>query len=106
MSMTFTIADELRPGRRHIAQRRSGDPAKSTLRYMPFIFGGAFIYDPKSGKLSTVPEFGSVSLGNIGKHLSQHEVQDAIRELGRVIDEDLRSSEEGSPPPQTLLEGR
>src|SRR5258708_7607360 len=57
-------------------------------------------------RLSTTEEFGSVPLGNIGKHLSQHEVQAAIRELGRVIDEDRPSSEEGSPPPQTLLEGR
>ena len=40
-----------------------------------------------------------VHLGNIGKHLSQKQVQAAIRELGRVIDEDRRSSEEGSPPP-------
>ena len=68
---------------------------------MPFVFGKAFIYDPKSGELSTVPEFGSVPLGNIGKNLSQKEVQAAIRELGRVIDEDRRSSEEGSPSPNS-----
>ena len=73
---------------------------------MPFIFGGAFIYDPKSGELSTVPEFGSVPLGNIGKHLSQKEVQAAIRELGRVIDEDRRSGEEGSPPPSNAPGGQ
>lgn len=68
---------------------------------MPFVFGKAFIYDPKSGELSTVPEFGSVPLGNIGKHLSQKEVQAAIRELGRVIDEDRRSGEEGPFPSNT-----
>jgi hypothetical protein len=103
MSMTFTVADELTTQWRHVAH---ADPAKSTLRYMPFIFGGASIYDPKSGELFTVPEFGSVPLGNIGKHLSHKKLQAAIRELDRVIDEDRRSSEEGSPPPQTLLEGR
>jgi hypothetical protein len=96
MSMTFTTTDDYDPDG---DMSPNADPAKSTLRYMPFIFGGAFIYDPKIGELSTVPEFGSVHLGNIGKHLSQKQVQAAIRELGRVIDEDRRSGEEGSPPP-------
>jgi len=75
--------------------------AASLDRHMPFVFGKAFIYDPKSGELSTVPEFESVPLGNIGKHLSQKEVQAAIRELGRVIGEDRRSSEEGSLSPNS-----
>ena len=48
MSMTFTVADELRPNG---DMSPNADPAKSTLRYMPFLFGGAFIYDPKSGEL-------------------------------------------------------
>jgi hypothetical protein len=47
---------------------------------MPFISGGALIYDPKIGELSTVPEFGSVHLGNIGKRLFQKEVQAATRD--------------------------
>jgi len=64
---------------------------------MQIIFGGAFVYDPSSGELSTTEEFGSVALGNIGKHLSEREVQDAIRELGQMIDEEQQSSEEGSP---------
>jgi hypothetical protein len=68
---------------------------------MPFIFGQAFEYHPDSGKLYTVPEFGHVLIGNVGKHLSQKNVQAAIRELGRVIDEDRRSSEEGSPSPNS-----
>jgi hypothetical protein len=66
---------------------------------LTIIFDSAFQYEPGTGDLSTVSEFGSVPLGNIGKHLSQKEVQAAIRELGRVIDEDRRSGEEGSPPP-------
>jgi hypothetical protein len=87
MSMTFTIADELRPGRRHVAQRRSGDPTKSTLRYMPFIFGGAFIYEPSTGDLSTTEEFGGILIGQLDKYLSQAEVQAAIRDLGEFLEQ-------------------
>jgi hypothetical protein len=87
MSMTFTSADDYDPDRRHVAQRRSGDPAKRTLRYMPFIFGGAFLYEPSTGDLSTVPEFGGVLIGHLDKYLSQAEVQAAIRELGEFLEE-------------------
>jgi hypothetical protein len=79
----------------HVGSVYSG-MAKRTI-----IFGDAFQYEPSTGDLSTVQEFGSVPLGNIGKHLSQKEVQAAIRELGRVIDEDRRSGEEGSLSPNS-----
>jgi hypothetical protein len=38
---------------------------------MPFIFGGAFIYEPSTRDLSTVSEFGSILIGKLDKYLSQ-----------------------------------
>jgi hypothetical protein len=84
MSMTFTIADDYDPDG---DMSPNADPAKSTLRYMPFIFGGAFIYEPCTGDLSTVPEFGGVLIGQLEKFLSQDEVQAAIRKLGEFMEE-------------------
>ena len=77
--MTFTSADDYDPDG---DMSPNADPAKSTLRYMPFIFGGAFIYEPSTGHLSTTEEFGNVLVGNIGEYLPQSEVQEAIRQLG------------------------
>lgn len=54
---------------------------------MQIIFGGAFVYDPSSGELSTTEEFGNVLVGNIGKYLPQDEVQEAIRQLGAFLEE-------------------
>jgi hypothetical protein len=54
---------------------------------MPFVFGKAFISDPKSGELSTVPEFGSILIAQLDKYLSQDEVQAAIRELGNFLEQ-------------------
>jgi hypothetical protein len=84
MGMTFTIADEYEPDG---DMSPNADPAKSTLRYMAFIFGGAFLYEPSTGDLSTVPEFGGVLIGQLDKHLSQAEVQAAIRELGAFLEQ-------------------
>jgi hypothetical protein len=56
MGMTFTIADDYEPDG---DMSPNADPAKRTLRYMAFIFGGAFQCEPSSGDLSTVPEFGA-----------------------------------------------
>ena len=52
---------------------------------MSFISGGAFLYEPSTGDLSTVPEFGGVFIGRLDKHLSQAEVQAAIRESGEFL---------------------
>jgi len=53
------------------------------------IFGNAFQYEPSTGNLSTVPEFGGVLIGQLDKYLSQAEVQAAIRELGEFLEEKL-----------------
>jgi hypothetical protein len=53
----------------------------------PLIFGGAFIYEPSTGDLSTVPEFGGILIGQLNKYLAQNEVQAAIRELGEFLEE-------------------
>jgi hypothetical protein len=82
MSMTFTSTDDYDPDG---DMSPNADPAKSTLRYMPFIFGGAFIYEPSTGHLSTTEEFGSILIGQLDKYLSQDEVQAAIRELGNFL---------------------
>jgi hypothetical protein len=84
MSMTFTIADDYDPDG---DMSPNVDPAKSTLRYMPFIFGGAFIYEPSTGDLSTTEEFGSILIGQLDKYLSQAEVQAAIREFGDFLEQ-------------------
>src|SRR5208337_5106407 len=42
----------------------------------------SFQDEPSTGDLSTVPEFGSILIGQLDKYLSQAEVQAAIRELG------------------------
>jgi hypothetical protein len=55
------------------------------------IFGNAFQYEPCTGDLSTVPEFGSVLIGQLDKYLSQAEVQAAIRELGEFAEQQLDS---------------
>ena len=57
---------------------------------MLFIFGGAFIYEPSTGHLTTVPEFGSILIGQLDKYLSQDEVQAAIRELGEFLEQSDR----------------
>jgi hypothetical protein len=51
------------------------------------IFGNAFQYEPSTGNLSTVPEFGSILIGQLDKYLSQNEVQAAIRELGDFLEQ-------------------
>jgi hypothetical protein len=51
------------------------------------IFGNAFEYEPSTGDLSTVPEFGGVLIGQLDKYLSQAEVQTAIRDLGEFLEE-------------------
>jgi hypothetical protein len=51
------------------------------------IFGNAFQYEPSTGDLSTVPEFGGFLIGQLDKYLSQAEVQGAIRELGEFLEE-------------------
>ena len=51
------------------------------------IFGDAFQYEPSTGDLSTVPEFGGVLIGQLDKYLSQAEVQTAIRDLGEFLEE-------------------
>jgi hypothetical protein len=51
------------------------------------IFGNAFQYEPSTGDLSTVPEFGGVLIGQLDKYLSQAEVQTAIRDLGEFLEE-------------------
>jgi hypothetical protein len=56
----------------------------------PFIFGGAFIYEPSTGDLSTVPEFGGILIGQLNKYLAQNEVQAAIRELGEFLEQSDR----------------
>jgi hypothetical protein len=68
----------------------NADQAKSTLRYMPFIFGGALIYEPSTGNLCTTEEFGSILIGQLDKYLSQAEVQAAIRELGEFLEQSDR----------------
>jgi hypothetical protein len=49
------------------------------------IFGNAFQYEPSTGHLSTVPEFGGVLIGQLDKYLSQADVQAAIWELGEFL---------------------
>jgi hypothetical protein len=56
------------------------------------IFGKAFQYEPSTGDLSTVPEFGGISNGQLDKYLSQTEVQAAIRELGEVLEQQTRGA--------------
>ena len=51
------------------------------------IFGNAFQYEPSTGDLSTVPEFGGVLIGQLDKYLSQAEVQAAIREFGEFLEQ-------------------
>jgi hypothetical protein len=51
------------------------------------IFGDAFQYEPSTGHLSTTEEFGSILIGQLGKYLSQAEVQAAIRELGAFLEQ-------------------
>jgi hypothetical protein len=51
------------------------------------IFGNAFQYEPSTGELRTVPEFGGILVGQLGKYLSQAEVQAAIRELGAFLEQ-------------------
>jgi hypothetical protein len=51
------------------------------------IFGKAFQYEPSTGDLSTVKEFGGISIGQLDKYLSQTEVQAAIRELGDFLEQ-------------------
>ena len=54
------------------------------------IFGNAFQYEPSTGDLSTTEEFGSILIGQLDKHLSQNEVQAAIRELGKFLEQSDR----------------
>ena len=65
-------------------QRVIADPY---FKNMPFIFGGAFQYEPSTGDLSTTEEFGSILIGQLDKYLSQTEVQAAIRELGNFLEQ-------------------
>ena len=51
------------------------------------IFGNAFQYEPSTGDLSTVPEFGGILIGQLDKYLSQAEVQAAIREFGDFLEQ-------------------
>jgi hypothetical protein len=51
------------------------------------IFGNAFQYEPSTGDLSTVAEFGGVLIGQLDKYLSQAEVQAAIRDLGEFLEQ-------------------
>jgi len=51
------------------------------------IFGNAFQYEPSTGHLSTTEEFESILIGQLDKHLSQGEVQAAIRELGELLEQ-------------------
>jgi hypothetical protein len=84
VSTTFNIADDYDP---HGNMSPNADPAKSTLGYMPFIFGGAFLYEPSTGHLSTTEEFGGILIGQLDKYLSQAEVQAAIREFGEFLEQ-------------------
>jgi hypothetical protein len=61
MSTTFTIADDYdRDGE----MSPNADPAKRALMYLAFIFGGAILYEPTTGDLSTLSEFGASRLAN------------------------------------------
>ena len=64
-----------------------GGSAYSGMPKGTIIFGNAFRYEPSTGDLSTVPEFGGILIGQLDKYLSQAEVQAAIRELGEFLEE-------------------
>jgi hypothetical protein len=59
----------------------------SAMPKRTIIFGKAFQYEPSTGHLSTVPEFGGVLIGQLDKYLSQAEVQGAIRGLGNFLEQ-------------------
>jgi hypothetical protein len=45
--------------------------ANPYFKNIPLIFGGAFIYEPSTGYLSTTEEFESILIGLLDKHLSE-----------------------------------
>ena len=59
-----------------------GGSVYSGMAKRTIIFGSAFQYEPSTGHVSTIREFGNILIGQLDKYLAQNEVQAAIRELG------------------------
>jgi hypothetical protein len=80
------------------------------------IFGNAFHYEPSTGDLSTVPEFWGVLIGQLDKYFRRPKSKQRFGSWvsfwsNQIADLSLFAgngelAKRGSPPPQTLLEGR
>jgi hypothetical protein len=81
MSTTFTIADDYDPDG---DMSPDADPAKRTLIY-GFDIRRSHPLRTSTGDLSTVPEFGGISIGPLDKYLSRTEVPSSIRQLDQFL---------------------